>query len=76
MSEHRTFLSELLSVNATASLEVRADNAFAAARKLFDLLEQKIKDKDDLDKIQKAWLRAVKDNDFSKFKRILKKYGQ
>lgn len=70
----RKSLFEELSRHAGVSPETRAHNAFSVATKFLKLLEETAPDDKALDLMVKAWFRAVKDNDFSKFQRIYRKY--
>lgn len=54
---------------------VRAENAFNVAVKFFELLEETIENDHIRELLIKAWIRAIKDKDFNKFKKIWKKYN-
>jgi len=62
-----------LSKFTNGSLEMRAENAHVVAVKFFKLMASEIDDDKKYDLLMKAWFRAVKDNDFDKFKRVYKK---
>lgn len=67
-------LFEELSRHSGVSIDTRAENAFNVAVKFMKLLEQAAPDEKAYDLMMKAWMRAVKDGDFSKFVRTYKKY--
>ena len=73
MHTTRSLFEELSRFSGT-SVETRAENAFQVATKFMDLLHETVPDDRAFDLIVKAWFRAVKDNDFSRFRRIYQKY--
>lgn len=73
MHSHRSLFEELASISGPG-LEVRANNAFQVGAKFLDLLREEAPDDKAFDLMMKAWFRAVKDNDFSKFQRTYRKY--
>ena len=60
--------------HAGSNLETRAENSFNVAVKFMDLMRKEAPDEKAFDLMMKAWMRAVKDGDFSKFKRTYRKY--
>lgn len=70
------FLTELDSVYSPVKLDVRADNAFGVAVKFFSLIEEMVSDPEDQRKLMSAWFKAVRDRDFKKFKRALRRYDR
>ena len=73
MSTQRSLFTEL-SRYTGVGVDTRAENAFVVASKFMLLMRDEIKDDRAFDLMMKAWFRAVKDNDFSKFKRTFQKY--
>lgn len=71
----RKSLFEELSNLSVSDVETRAENAFAVGAKFVMLLKSEISDEKAFDLMMKAWFRAVKDNDFGKFKRTYRKYS-
>lgn len=55
------------------SVEIRAETAHATAIKFLALLQEEFPDEDEFRKLMMTWLRSVKDNDFRKFRRVLRK---
>lgn len=72
----RNSLFDELSRHSGPMLETRAENAFSVAAKFLRLLEEEAPDEKAFDLMMKAWMRAIKDNDFSKFRRVYKKYAK
>ncbi len=72
--QSRPSLFEELSRYSSSGLETRAENAFNVAVKFMELMEQEATDDKAYDLMMKAWMRAVKDGDFSKFRRTYRKY--
>ena len=71
----RASLFEELSKYSSSGLLTRAENSLRVGVQFLALLRSEIPDDRDFDLIMKAWMRAVKDDDFSKFKRVYAKYG-
>ncbi len=58
-------------------LESRAESSLNVGVRFLQLLRQEVGDDDkSFDLMMKAWFRAIKDDDFSKFKRIYRKYTE
>lgn len=56
-------------------LESRAESSLNVGVKFLQLLRKEVGDDDKaFDLMMKAWFRAIKDNDFSKFRRTYRKY--
>ena len=56
------------------TVDVRGDNAHAVAVKFLELLVQQIPEEDERRKLMSTWMRSVKDNDYKKFQRALRRY--
>lgn len=68
------FFTELNRTRTPVGLDVRGENAWAVAVKFMTLLEDSVKDPEELRKLQSAWYKRVRDNDFKKFRRALNRY--
>jgi hypothetical protein len=68
-------LFDELSKFTGSDIETRAENAFNVSVKFMKLMESECVDEKAFDLKMKAWFRAIKDNDFSKFKRVYRKYS-
>lgn len=75
MHSHRSLFDELTR-HPSAGMDTRAETAYNVAVKFIDLLRSQITDDKAFDLMMKAWFRAVKDGDFSKFLRTYKKYQE
>lgn len=73
MHTRRTLFEELAR-QPTLDVETRGENAFNAGVKFLDLLRDEIKDEKAFDLVMKAWFRAVKDGDYTKFARNYRKH--
>ena len=69
----RRILDELSRFSVATEI-ARAENAFHVATKFMDILRKSITNDRDYDLVMKAWFRAVKDEDFTKFRRVYRKY--
>ena len=65
---------ELKSQFASQSVSSRGENAFAVAVKFLELLEEQIPEDDERKKLMSTWMRSIRDNDYSKFNRALRRY--
>ena len=65
---------ELKSHFSAQSIDVRAENAHAVAVKFLTMLQEQIPEEEERKKLMATWMRSVKDNDYSKFKRALRRY--
>jgi len=70
----RRSLFEELSRFSGSGVETRAENSFNVAIRFMELLESDAVDDKAYDLMMKSWFRAVKDRDFSKFRRTYRKY--
>lgn len=68
------FFTELSRTRTPVGLDVRGENAWAVAIKFMSLLRDSVKDPEELRKLQSAWYKRVRDNDFKKFRRALNRY--
>lgn len=76
-SVHRTsrFLEQINNAYSPVNLDCRAENSFGVAVKFFTLLRRATGDDDEAyRKLMTSWFKAVRDNDYRKFKRALRKY--
>lgn len=73
MHSRRSLFDELSKFSGSG-VETRAENALNVAVKFLELLHNEVPDDKAYDLMFKAWFRAVKDNDFGKFKRTYRKY--
>ena len=55
-------------------LEGRAEDAWAGSVRVMDLIKEHIVGEEEQKRLMSAWFKAVRDNDFKKFSRALKKY--
>ena len=53
---------------------MRAENAFHVSVKFLRFVQEQVDDPEERKKLMSAWVRAVRDNDFNKFKRALNRY--
>jgi len=70
----RSLFDELMNMNSPVNLEMRAENAFHVSVKFLRFVQEQVDDPEDRKKLMSAWVRAVRDNDFNKFKRALNRY--
>jgi len=68
------FFTELSRTQSPVGLDVRGENAWAVAVKFMTLLEESVKDPEERRKLQSAWYKRVRDNDFRKFRRALNRF--
>lgn len=69
-------LRELNSLYAPTTIDVRAENAFGVATRFFVMIDQMIPETKEQQRLMLAWFKSVKDNDFRKFRRALRKYDR
>lgn len=74
MQRVNRFLTELTKSHSPVNLEMRAENAFGVAAKFLELLTKAVDDEEERRKLMSAWFKAVRDNDYKKFKRALRRY--
>lgn len=53
---------------------MRGENAYSVGVKFLDLLREDIDDERIFDLVMKAWFRAIKDGDYTKFRRVYLKH--
>lgn len=68
------FLDQLTGSSSPINLDTRGENAFGVAVKFLTLLDSSIEDREELRKLMSAWFKSVRDNDYKKFKRALRRY--
>lgn len=69
-------IRELNSFYEPVTLDVRAENAFGVAVRFFDLIQQMIPEEIERKKLMASWFKAVRDCDFKKFRRTLRRYDR
>ena len=65
---------ELKSQFSSQTVDVRGENAHAVAVKFLQLLLEQVPEEDERKKLMAAWMRSVRDNDYPKFRRALRRY--
>ena len=65
---------ELKSQFSSHSVDVRGENAHAVAVKFLQMLVDQIPEEDERKKLMATWMRSVRDNDYKKFSRALRRY--
>lgn len=65
---------ELKSQFSSQGIDVRGENAHAVAVKFLELLVEQIPEEDERKKLMATWMRSVKDRDYAKFRRALRRY--
>lgn len=74
MQRVNRFMTELTKSHSPVNVDTRAENAFGVAVKFLDLLSKAVDDEEERRKLMSAWFKAVRDNDYKKFKRALRRY--
>jgi hypothetical protein len=69
-------IRELNAFYEPITIDVRAENAFGVAVKFFDLIKQMIPEELDQKRLMAAFFKAVRDADFRKFRRALRRYDR
>jgi hypothetical protein len=69
-------IRELNSLYEPTTLDVRAENAFGVAVRFFDLINRMIPEEIERKRFMAAWVKSVRDSDFKKFRRILRRYDR
>jgi len=69
-------LRELNSLYEPTTLDIRAENAFGVAVKFFALINNMIPEDIERKKLMLAWVKAVRDADYKKFRRVLRRYDR
>jgi hypothetical protein len=65
---------ELKSQFSPKTVDVRGENAHAMAVKFLELLTTQIPEDEECKKLMATWMRSIKDRDYKKFQRALKRY--
>ena len=71
----KSLLEELNSTFSASNLDMRGENAWGAAVRFLTMLDESVPDENDKRKLMNSWVRAIKDKDYSKFKKSLKRYN-
>lgn len=69
-------IRELNSLYEPTTLDVRAENAFGVAVRLFELVSRMIPEEVERKRLMAAWMKSVRDADFRKFRRVLRRYDR
>lgn len=69
-------IRELNSLYEPVTLDVRAENAYGVAVRLFELITRMIPEEDERKRLMASFFKAVKDSDFRKFRRTLRRYDK
>jgi hypothetical protein len=69
-------IRELNSLYEPVTLDIRAENAYGVAVRLFDLITRMIPEDDDRKRLMAAFFKSVRDSDFRKFRRVLRRYDR
>jgi hypothetical protein len=59
---------------APRKIEQRGENAWFVAVKFLTMLQEQIEEDEDRRKLMSAWMKSVKEKDFKKFSRALRRY--
>lgn len=70
----KSFFDELNTMFSPATLEVRGENAWGVAVRFLTLLNEQVPEEDERKKLMNAWVKALREKDFRKFKRALRRY--
>lgn len=70
----KSVFEELNSMFSAQNLSTRGENAWAVSVKFLTMLQEQIPEEDERKKLMSTWMRAVKDKDYKKFERALKRY--
>lgn len=70
----KSVFEELNSMFSHQNISVRGENAWAVGVKFLTLLQEQIPEEEERKKLMSMWMRAVKDNDYKKFERALRRY--
>lgn len=69
-------IRELDSLYEPTTLDIRAENAFGVAVRFFELISRMIPEELEHKRLMAAWFKSVKDSDFRKFRRALRRYDR
>lgn len=70
----KSFFDEINEMFSAATLETRGENAWAVAVRFLTLLQDQVPEEDERKKLMNAWAKSVREKDFKKFKRALRRY--
>ena len=70
----KSVFEELKAQFSSHGIDVRGENAHAVAVKFLQMLVEQIPEDDERKKLMSTWMRSVKDNDYKKFQRALRRY--
>lgn len=70
----KSFFDEINSMFSGPTLEARGENAWAVAVRFLTLLSEQVPELDERKKLMNAWVKSIRDKDFKKFKRALRRY--
>ena len=69
-----SFIDRINNAYSATTMDVRAENAYAVSVKFMELIERSVSDPEAQRKLMSAWFKSVRDKDFRKFKRALRRY--
>ncbi len=69
-------LRELNSLYEPTTLDIRAENAFGVAVKFFTLINNMIPEEIERKRLMLAWVKSIRDSDYKKFRRALRRYDR
>ncbi len=72
----RNIFDELKAQFSPHTVSVRGEEAHAHAVKFLEMLHKQIPEEDERKKLMATWMRGVKDRDYKKFDRALKRYNR
>lgn len=67
---------ELASLYEPTTIDIRAENAFGVTVKFFELIMKMIPEEIEQKRLMAAWMKSVRDSDFRKFRRALRRYDR
>lgn len=70
----KNIFDEINSMFSPHTLEARGENAWGVAVRFFTLLNEQVPEEDERRKLMNAWVKSLRDKDFRKFKRALRRY--
>lgn len=70
----QSFFDELNGMFSAVSLEVRGENAWGVAVRFLSLLSEQVPEEEERKKLMNAWVKSIRDKDYRKFKRALRRY--
>jgi hypothetical protein len=69
-------LQELNSLYEPTTIDIRAENAFGVAVRFFELITRMVPEEIERKRLFSAWVKSVRDADFRKFRRTLRRYDR